>query len=137
MTMKFEVRPIGKKYRFDQESDITDVIYTRTGLRVTVIAATSMFTNIYLEFHFDWVAGFRMLDELDLLGYWESGAFRDGHHLYEIISGGWATGEVRQEGVIRDEQDYREWFIVTTNQCMNVLAGEPLVRELANPTISS
>jgi len=138
MGMKFEVKPLGKQYRFDQESDITDVIYGRTGLHVTVIAATSMFTNIYLEFHFDSVAGIRMLDELDMLGYWGAKAFDSGHHLYEITVGGWGTGEAKPEGVLREDQGYREWFIATTNHCMNILADkEPLIREITNSSISS
>ncbi len=138
--MKFEVKPVGKPYRFDQESDITDVVYTPSGLRVTVIAATSMFTNIYLDIHFASVAGFRLLDEGDLLGYWESPAFNSNHHVYEILTGGWATGESVANGVLSRNEfiNYREWFIVTTNQCMNVLSGDdPLIREITNASISS
>lgn len=135
----FEVRPYGDRYRFDQESDITDVIYTSSGLRITVIAATSMFTNIYLELHFSSVSGFRMLDEGDLLGYWESKAFQTDHHLYEIISGGWATGEIISDGILSRNFDpnYREWFVATTNRCMNVLSDdEPMIREIGNGSIS-
>lgn len=138
--MKFEVRPIGKQYRFDQVSDITDVLYTRGGLRITVIAATSMFTNIYLDIHFDWIDGFRALDEGDLVRYWESNAFRSGHHIYEILAGGWSNGETISDGLftIHPAGESREWFIVTTNLCMNVLSGhEPFLREFTNPSISS
>jgi hypothetical protein len=135
-----KVTPVGKQYRFDQESDIIDVVYSSTGLRVTVIAATSMFTNIYVEVHFPSVSGFRLLDEGDLLVYWDSRAFNSNHHVYEVIAGGWATGETVSEGVLsRNEHvNYREWFINTKNQCMNVLADEePLIREITNRSISS
>ena len=44
--MQFKVKPYGKEYRFDQESDITEVFYTYSGLRIVVVAATSMFSNI-------------------------------------------------------------------------------------------
>ncbi len=137
--MKFEVRPFGKSYRFDQESDIVDLVYTSSGLRITVIAATSMFTNVYLDIHFADISGFRLLDEGDLLGYWESKSFNDDHHIYEILHGGWATGESVDEGVLsRNEYiNYREWFVATTNQCVNVLSSdEPNLREITNSSIS-
>ena len=137
--MKLDVLPFGNQYRFDQESDIIDVIYSRSGLRVTVLAATSMFTNIYLELHFGSVAGFRLLDEGDLLGYWESRAFKNNNHIYEIRSGGWATGEQIEDGTLSRTpyRKYREWFVCTTNQCMNVLSDdEPMIREIGNPSVS-
>lgn len=138
--MRFEVTPYGKQYRFDQESDITDLFYTTSGLRITVIAATSMFTNIYLDIHFSSTAGFRLLDEGNLIAYWESGAFRSNYHVYEVLSGGWTNGEPLPDGILSNREfiNYREWFIATTNKCMTVLSGdEPLIREITNPSISS
>lgn len=138
--MQFEVRPYGKEYRFDQVSDITDVIYTSSGLRITVIAATSMFTNVYLDIHFSSVSGFRLLDEGNLIAYWESGAFNSNHHVYEVLSGGWSNGEPLPDGIlsVRELVDYREWLIATTNQCITILsADEPLIREITNSSVSS
>jgi hypothetical protein len=135
--MQFVVKPSGKEYRFDQESDIIDVIYTNSGLRITVMAATTMFTNVYLDIHFSFVAGFRLLDERDLLGYWESRAFNSNHHVYEILSGGWTNGEALQAGLFTNAIESREWFIKTTNKCMNILSSEePQIREIKNPSIS-
>lgn len=138
--MQFEVKPHGKEYRFDQESNITEVIYTRTGLRIIVIAATSMFTNIFLDIHFSNIIGFRLLDEGNLIAYWESEAFNSNHHIYEILSGGWSNGEPIADGILSNREfiGYREWFIVTTNECITVLSGEePQVREFTNTSISS
>ncbi|HEX8248734.1 MAG TPA: hypothetical protein VF599_11210 [Pyrinomonadaceae bacterium] len=138
--MQFEASPYGKEYRFDQQSDITDVIYASSGLRITVIAATSMFTNVYLDIHFSSVSGFRLLDEGNLIAYWESGAFESNHHVYEVLSGGWSNGEPLPDGIlsVRELIDYREWLIATTNQCITVLsADEPLIREITNPSVSS
>lgn len=138
--MQFEVKPYGKQYRFDQQSDITDLIYTGSGLRITVIAATSMFTNVYLDVHFSNTAGFRLLDEGNLIAYWESGAFGSNHHVYEVLSGGWSNGEPLPEGILsgRELINYREWFIATTNKCITVLSGgEPLIREITNSSVSS
>lgn len=91
--MQFEVEPRGKQYRFDQESDITEIFYTSSGLRIVVVAATSMFSNILLEIYFSNVRGFRFLDEADLIAYWETNAFDSNHHVYKILSGGWSNGE--------------------------------------------
>jgi hypothetical protein len=138
--MKFEVKPHGKKYRFDQESNIIEVIYTRTGLRIIVIAATSMFTNIFLDIHFNNISGFRLLDEGDLIAYWESEAFNSNDHIYEILAGGWSNGEPIPDGILskREFIGFREWFIATTNECITVLSGEePQVREFTNASISS
>ncbi|HXG85400.1 MAG TPA: hypothetical protein VNI84_15370 [Pyrinomonadaceae bacterium] len=138
--MQFEVKPFGKKYRFDQESNITDVVYTISGLRITVIAATSMFTDIYIDIHFSSVSGFRLLDEGNLTAYWESEAFNSNHHIYEVLSGGWSNGEALPDGILSSREfiGFREWFIATTNECITVLSGEePQIREITNPSISS
>ncbi len=137
--MKFEVEPFGNEYRLDQESDIIEVNYGITGLRLTVIAATTMFTDIYLDIHFDYVGGFRFLDEGDLIAYWQSEAFNSNYHIYKILSGGWANGEPLPEGILSAKSTFKsiEWFIATTNGCLNVLGSEPIIREFSNPSISS
>jgi hypothetical protein len=138
--MKFEVIPYGKEYRFDQVSDIVEIIFTKTGLRVTVVAATSMFTDIYLDIHFANCNAFRFLEDGDLIAYWESESFKSNHHIYEILSGGWSNGDFLELGIlsITSELGIREWFIATTNGCMTILSGEePQVREFTNTSISS
>lgn len=137
--MKFDVEPFGNEYRLDQQSDIIEVNYGITGLRLTVIAATTMFTDIYLDIHFDYAGGFRFLDEGDLIAYWESEAFNSNHHIYKVLSGGWANGEPLPVGILSAISSFEEieWFIKTRNGCMNVLGSEPMVREFSNTSISS
>lgn len=140
--MKFEVKPFGKEYRFnnDSVSDIIEVGFSKTGLRILVTAATSMFTNIYLEIHFANANAFRFLEGEDLTGYWESGAYESNHHIYEILSGGWSNGEVLEDGLLSTSSNIgiREWFITTTGGCMAVLSSEePHIREFTNSSISS
>ena len=138
--MQFEVKPHGKEYRFDQESYIIEVSYTRTGLRIIVSAATSMFTNIFLEVRFNNISGFWLLDQRDLIDYWESEAFKSNYHIYEILSGGWSNGEPIADEILSNREfiGYREWFIVTTSECITVLSSEePQVREFTNASIGS
>ena len=137
--MKFEVEPYGNKYRFDQESDIVEISYGITGLRLTVVASTTAFTSIYLDVHFDNIFGFRFLDEGDLIAYWESDSFKSNHHIYQIMSGGWLTGESLPDGIlsVTSSIEPQEWLIATTNGCITVLGNEPIIRELSNARISS
>jgi hypothetical protein len=41
-----------------------------------------------LALWFEWVRGFRYLDENDLAYYWNCGQFNDGFLVYEITEGG-------------------------------------------------
>ncbi len=131
--MRFEVEPRGKQYRFDQESDVTEIMYTYSGLRIVVVAATSMFSNVLLEVYFSNVRGFRFLDEGDLLAYWIDKAFDSNHHVYKILSGGWSNGEVIETGILDVSKGFEveEWFVVTTNGCLSILSGiEPRIEEI-------
>jgi hypothetical protein len=131
--MEFEVKPYGNEYRFDQESDIIEVLHTESGLRIIVVTAIDS-KAIFLEVFFDYVRGYRFLDEGDLIAYWESKKFDISHHTYEILSGGWSNGEVVEDNImsVSKAMNFREWFIVTTNSCINVLSSyeEPKLREI-------
>lgn len=138
--MLFESKPYGKEYRFDQESNVIELTYNQAGLRIVIVAATSMFTNVFLEIHFNNINGFRMLGEENLIAYWETEKFKSNHHIYEILSGGWTSGEPLADGILSTSEfiSYREWFIATTNDCVTVLSSEePHIREFTNASISS
>jgi hypothetical protein len=80
-----------------------------------------------IQFTFDGPRGFRLLDEGDLIRYWESRKFEPGYHLFELTAGGWREQETTLPGMlsVSDAIGAREWFVATTNQCMNVLAADP------------
>ncbi|MDT4291013.1 hypothetical protein RO575_15710 [Methylomonas sp. MO1] len=109
---------------------------SRSGLRV-VVGTNHSGNNesLWVEYHFDAPRGFRFLDEGDLIRYWESGVFTHGYHLFEITTGGWLEQETQLPGMLSVTSavgTFREWFICTTNGCINVLSvKEPLIRELA------
>src|SRR5206468_2582002 len=44
------------------------------------------------------------------------------YHVYEITNGGWLHGETTEPGILDVSRGlgYHEWFIATTNECMNV-----------------
>lgn len=137
--MQFKIKPYGNEYNFDRQSDIIELIFSVTGLRVTVITGSSKFTNVYLDIHFKNINGFRLLDEGDLIAYWESGLFNVNHHIYEILSGGWSNGESLESGMLSVSSSIgtKEWFIATTNRCLTVLSSsEPQINEFINSSIS-
>jgi hypothetical protein len=134
--MQLAARPVGPRCTARSESDITELSLGRTGLRVVVqINLRDSDEQLQFEYHFDTPRGFRFLDEGDLLRYWESAAFSGDHHLFEILSGGWRDQECQFPGMLSVTSAvgaFREWFICTSNGCINVLSvNEPLIREFA------
>ena len=126
--MNIEAQPLGNEYRFDRkESDIVEVFDSLSGLRIIVSTWIDSINESLLEVYFRRVRGYRYLDEGDLIAYWQSEKFRTPHHVYEITSGGWITGETQEPGILEISKSFelREWFICTTNGCMNVVAAEP------------
>ena len=124
--------PVGAKYSTKSESDISEISFGATGLRVVVETKQGLFEPIRIEYHFV-PRGFRFLDEGDLIRYWESNALMHGYHLFKIASGGWLDQELQVPGMLSVTQavgTFQEWFICTTNGCLNVLSvNEPLIRE--------
>ena len=126
--MNIEAQPLGNQYRFEgKESDIVEVFNSLSGLRIVVSTWIDEINQRLLEVSFRRVRGYRYLDEGDLLRYWQREILRTSHHVYEITSGGWLNGEPWEPGMLDVSKTFeiREWFIATTNGCMNVLSSEP------------
>lgn len=132
--MNIEVHPLGSEYRLDgKESDIVEVFDSTSGLRVIVSTWRDSVNEALLEVYFRRAHAYRYLDEGDLVAYWKTEKFRSPYHVYEITQGGWLTGEALEPGILEIAKAVgpREWFICTTNGCMNVLAGHsPKLTEL-------
>lgn len=121
-----EVKPIGDTFSQSVESDIISISDSKNGF-VTVISTEDLSgQELEIEVSFPIARAFRYLDEGDLIRYWESGHFSSGHHLYEILSGGWSNGETLDPGMlsVSNSFGYREWFICTTNGCVTVLSND-------------
>jgi hypothetical protein len=126
--MNIEAQPLGNEYRFDgQESDIIEVFDSISGLRIIISTWTDSINEALVEVYFRRVQAYRYPDEGDLIAYWKAEKFRSPHHVYEIANGGWLTGEALEPGILEIAKSFevREWFICTTNGCMNVLAALP------------
>jgi hypothetical protein len=123
---------IGARYAQGTESDVVELSYAAGELRVVVATRSVDGHDLQVQFEFDGPRGFRVLDEGDLIRYWQARIFPPGYHLFEITSGGWRHQETQIPGMlsVSDAIDSREWFVATTNTCINVLsAGPPRVSE--------
>ncbi|WP_294768142.1 hypothetical protein [uncultured Rhodoferax sp.] len=134
--MQLRARAVGNLHRTRRKSGIAELSFGVTGLRVVVHCnGQHSDAQLQVEYHFDAPRGFRLLDEGDLLRYWETGAFAVDCQLFEIFSGGWMDQECELAGMLDVTSgvgSFREWFICTDNDCLNVLSvNEPLVREFA------
>jgi|SRR5437870_9485012 len=126
--MNIEAQPLGNEYRFDgKESGIVEVFDSLSGLRIVVSTWIDSINETLLQVYFRRARAYRYLDEGDLIAWWETEKFRTPYHVYEITNGGWLHGETTEPGILDVSRGlgYHEWFIATTNECMNVLANLP------------
>src|SRR5688572_29860304 len=125
--MEIAAVPLGDTFALRSESDIVAIAFQDGDLRVTVDTVNAAGELVALNYVFEGPRGFRLLDEGDLIRYWESRKFEPGYHLFEITAGGWKAQETTLEGMlsVSDAIGTREWFVATTNQCMNVLSAQP------------
>ncbi len=116
-------------------SDLCELSVGFAGLRAVLhLGEDAQGDDRFVEIVFTAQRGFRCLDEGDLLPYWASGAFDTANYVvFEIKSGGWAEQET-MNGMLNTTGAvgaYREWFIASSNACLNVISNvEPLVRLL-------
>lgn len=118
-----------------KDSDLCEVMLSFSVLRAVLhLGKGADEEDRFLEVVFKHTRGFRYLDEGDLLPYWSSGAVDNSKHLvHEIKRGGWAEQEGKN-GMLNTTAAFgppREWLIVSSNGCLNVISvEEPLVRLL-------
>jgi hypothetical protein len=131
--MNIEAIPIGGKRKGIGESDIFRISLSKEGLVIFVEAFTKSAPVQNFEIYFQGVSGYRYLDEGDLQRYDNCEVLREPYCVYEIISGGWSNGETVESGVLDTSKavGIREWFVATTNGCLNVLSNaEPAIKNL-------
>jgi len=73
-----------------------------------------------IEVIFDHIVGFRVLDEGNLVEFWDSFTSNDGW-LFQIKSGGWLEQELNRSGFFSSSNDeLKEYFIIGTDGCVNI-----------------
>ena len=85
---------------------------------------------------FDSSIGYRVLDEGNLLEFWDKFNLSNGW-LYQIVSGGWFELESNRNGFVSQHHSgIQEYLIIGVNECVSVLAGEPPTVVLPSPNKS-
>ena len=108
------------------DSDLESLQYKDGILTIVLACSLDQHGNVHgISLTFQDVAGFRLLDEVDLARYWPSSGFVEGSHLLEVIDGGWSAEQNMVQGY---ESRRREWLAVTGNACVSVFCiSEPAV----------
>lgn len=100
------------------DSDLESLQYKDGILTIVLACSLDPHGNIHgISLTFPDVAGFRLVDEVDLARYWPSSGFVQGSHLLEVIDGGWSAEQNMLQGY---ESRRREWLAVTGNACVSV-----------------
>jgi hypothetical protein len=84
---------------------------------------------VYLSFNTP--KGFRVLDDGDLLAFWNKDTRPEGW-LWKVNSGGWFDLEKQRSGFVSGlVGGYSEYLVLGQNECVSVLTdGEPLIQDL-------
>lgn len=78
---------------------------------------------------FESPAGFRCLDERDLMDYWEHQVFTQ-NWMLEVFEGGWLEMEKTRGMLSHQVHELREFLVVGMDECITVLAtSEPLIEK--------
>ena len=76
---------------------------------------------------FESLRGYRVLDEGDLLEFWEPDSRADGW-LWKVIKGGWLDLESTRSGFVSGLTGiYDEYLILGQNECVSVISNSPPV----------
>ncbi|MCC8627474.1 hypothetical protein [Xanthomonas vesicatoria] len=129
--MQTLLKPVGSEIEWQVGSDVTEISNTSSGLRIVLAAQKSI--DRYLEIHFPFVRAFQVMDEGDMLEYWQN-PLTTGHVLYKVASGGWrerAAGQFLH--VTASLTTMQEWLIVSECLCVSVISAYvPHVREFGD-----
>lgn len=119
--------PIGGFEGFSGIPEVTGVSYDLSLLKITL-----MFGDVghSVCVSFDSVRGFRVLDEGDLLEFWDPESRAEGW-LWHVKEGGWLDLEKLRDGFISGVNGgYKEFLVLRQNECVSVITnGDPTVEK--------
>ena len=129
--MQTYLEPIAPKVDWHGPSFVTEVVCTGSGLRI--VAAASQGVGRFVEIHFPFVRAFQVMDEGDMLAFWEAPRSKS-HMIYKVISGGWRARVAGQFLHVTAALDNMyEWLIVSDSLCVSVISAfMPHIREYSD-----
>lgn len=110
-------------------ADLPTVTYDQWTLRCSLyFEANQTRHRVYVDF--ENVIGFRLLDNGNLLEFWQENSPND--WLLQIVEGGWFDLERIREGFVtgimfeshQTENCPKEYLLASQNECINVICGD-------------
>ena len=101
-----------------QTPDVLSLNYDLSILRIKLVFPSGQIVYVTCEN----VEGFRVLDEGQLLEFWEGSAIR--YWLFQVNTSGWLASENNRETapLIVEGGDLKEYMLAGTNECVSILA---------------
>lgn len=98
--------------------EITNIHYDLLDLRITL-----QFPHQNCPAHvlFQEVVGFRVLDERDLMEFWDPNIRAEGW-LWQVNTGGWLALESTRSGFRSNDQNPTEFMLLGLNECVSVMS---------------
>jgi hypothetical protein len=118
---KLAARTVENQPYLDQEPEIINISYDLWTLRVTLNFSEIEKPVFYIDFIN--VVGFRLLDERNLLEFWDPQVRVPGW-IWKIDKGGWFDLEQTRNGFIENIHEnslIKEYFVTGINECINVM----------------
>lgn len=122
--MKVIAEPMGPEYEWGNDSEITEVQYKLGSLSVFVDAPDQYKKRI--EIRFKDVRAYQVLDEGDLIVFWENGLGGKKSLAFTILEGGWH--ERMPPGIMSVTNavgSFTEYLVTSINDCVCVVCSEP------------
>lgn len=114
-----KVKPFDGSLLPEDVPQITRIEYDLQALRITLEFEAQQSSII----SFESVCGFRVLDEGDLLEFWQPDVRCDGY-IWQVVSGGWFSLEKIRNGFV-PSSNAQEYLIVGVNECVSVISKNP------------
>jgi hypothetical protein len=112
---------VDTQFKFSGAHEVSDVFYS--GGRLSVVLKDLKGKEAIIA-TFTEVAGFRVLDEGDLLEFWPMYSSQS-EWLFCILSNGWLEQEKMRKGFVRgDVERLCEYLITGSDDCVSVLAWD-------------
>lgn len=126
MKVKGVITNIEKPYDFGPEIIKVDAQFELSPQTLTIIAE---FTNQGVDFRvsilFSHIEGFRVLDEGDLLNYWDHDHLPE-EWIWQIIEGGWYDDERKNDNVTilsARKNELTEYLVTGVGMCVSVICS--------------
>ena len=122
-----KVSKFSNEFELNENLEIINLSYDLWRLIVT-LTVPEFKRMIYVTF--ENVLGFRMLDEGDLLEFWNMKSGPKGF-LWNVESGGWLDLEKTRSGFVSaSNEENQEYLIIGINECVSVLSNKKPIIEI-------